>query len=464
MKKCFITVLSLLLALILLTACGPVTPAGPGTDTGGTALLPEDSRPGLYLNGVALTEYKIIYNQDDIFARFAAVLLQETLRNTYAMSLTAQPDRYNEAPYEILVGDTRRIEGEKDQADSFAKDQYALAAEGKKILLLASGSMVGGAVRGFLEACGGKLQGEETRNITFSTEITPQTYQYKEAKNVLLYIGDGMGANHIEWAKKEKISQFYAEEMPHQGWAQTYSASDEITDSAASATALATGFKTNNGFVGINPQKKSLKNLRELAYEIGGNTGVLTTDLITGATPGGFTVHVSSRNLTFEIETQQKALEDGEKIEYIKGDVGDNLLAASMSALRKVSEDGSPFFLMVEEGYIDMESHVNKKDEMLHALDRFNNTVAYAMEFALVRGDVLFVVTSDHETGGVTRNGEKFAFTTEDHTAADVRIFAMGQGAEFFAGKTVNNVQIPHQLAKVFGHTAFGDPALTEAP
>ncbi len=463
MKRIFVAGLSLLLALVLLTACGPATPAGPGTDTHSSSVGGEEKTEGLYLNDVLLKDYTLVYGRDNIYAKFAAFLLREYFSQEYQVNIPTAPDSYKAKPHEILVGDTNRITTDTDTGAGFEKDQFQVTVAEGKILLIAPGYMIGGAARELTELFSATPSAGGSARVTV-TSGEKKTYTYQEAQSVMLFIGDGMGANHITWGKKEGMEAFFAEDMPNQGFAQTYSADDAITDSAASATALATGFKTKNGYVGLDPKQKNLKNIREIAYETGAKTGIITTDLAVGATPSGFTAHVPHRDLSTQIEAQQTALSEQKKIDMLKGDVGDNLFNETRTALKTLSAEDASFFLMVEEGYIDKHSHENSAEEMLHALNRFNETIAYAMEFALVRGDVLFVVTSDHETGGVTLQGDTYVFTDDDHTAADVRVFAMGQGAEFFAGKTVNNVQIPHQLAKVFGHTSFGDPALTKAP
>ncbi len=461
MKKIFSTFLSLLLTLLFLCACAPTEQRQPlpGSDFSGE----EQPQTGVFLNEVPLAEYTLVYGKDNLYGKFSAALLREALKDSCGVTLDIFPDNRKTKEHEILLGDTSRITTEKDTAVGFGKEEFCVEAEGSKILLIASGYMVGGAVREFAEQCAATPSAADRRDITVAEEGQKKTYQYKEAKNVLLYIGDGMGPNHIEWAKKEGMTAFYAEDMPNQGFAQTYSADSSITDSAAAATALATGYKTQNGYVGCTGKVKKLKNLRELAWESGAKTGVVTTDLATGATPGGFTVHVNSRKMTSEIETQQKALLDSGKIDILKGDVGDQLLTVSRSSLSELAE-GDSFFFMLEEGYIDIESHNNEKEKMLHAMNRFNETVAYAIQFTLVRGDVLFIVTSDHETGGVTPSGDTYQFTEEDHTGVDVRVFAMGSGAEFFHQKTVNNVQIPSRLAKVYANATFGDPELVNNP
>ena len=115
-------------------------------------------------------------------------------------------------------------------------------------------------------------------------------------------IGDGMGFNHIKMAKNGGMKEFYAEQFPNKGEAVTRSMTvinggDQWTDSAAAATALATGYKTINGKVGVDKNDNTLKNIRELADEKGAKTAVITTDVINGATPGGFLAHNAQRKV-----------------------------------------------------------------------------------------------------------------------------------------------------------------------
>ena len=135
-----------------------------------------------------------------------------------------------------------------------------------------------------------------------------------------------MGFNHIEMAKNGGMKAFYAEQFPNKGQAITESLTvienkgDKWTDSAAAATALATGYKTYNGRVGMNGGGKSVKNIRELADEKGANTAVITTDVINGATPGGFLAHNLQRKVdgknNAQIITDINALIKDKKIEY----------------------------------------------------------------------------------------------------------------------------------------------------
>ena len=102
------------------------------------------------------------------------------------------------------------------------------------------------------------------------------------------------------------------ETMPLRGQSKTRSSSSAVTDSAAGATALACGVRTTNGCIGVYPYdmfgwEAVPYNLTEIAMEKGMNTGVITTDSTTGATPASFSAHTSSRGNAEDIAAQQIA-------------------------------------------------------------------------------------------------------------------------------------------------------------
>lgn len=131
-------------------------------------------------------------------------------------------------------------------------------------------------------------------------------------RNIILYIGDGMGLCCITAAKIVK-GHLAMEELPHTGFVITFPADDKIiTDSAASATALATGFKTDNAFIATRSHSNgnnhteldTLKTVLEWAEEKGMSTGLVVTSSITHATPACFASHVNSRWDEVEIAKQ----------------------------------------------------------------------------------------------------------------------------------------------------------------
>ena len=133
-------------------------------------------------------------------------------------------------------------------------------------------------------------------------------------KNIILIIVDGGGFNHIDatdyYTDGKKGSQSF-EKFPVKLAVTTYPAGGSydpkkaaenlnyvrggVTDSAAAATALATGVKTSNGSIGVDLHGDNLENIIEKCEKLGMSTGVVTTVPISHATPAGFVAHSSSR-------------------------------------------------------------------------------------------------------------------------------------------------------------------------
>ncbi|WP_256840134.1 alkaline phosphatase [Ornithinimicrobium faecis] len=82
---------------------------------------------------------------------------------------------------------------------------------------------------------------------------------------------------------------------PEAIWSEFGTALDSHTDSAAGGTALATGVRTFNGAIGVNPCGQPVTNISELAHERGMATGVVTSVPFSHATPAGFSTHNPSR-------------------------------------------------------------------------------------------------------------------------------------------------------------------------
>ena len=135
------------------------------------------------------------------------------------------------------------------------------------------------------------------------------------AQNIIVFISDGCGYNHIEAASLyqygEKDKQVY-HQFPVQYAMSTYSQNNpqydpekawdtfdyvlfKPTDSAASGTALATGVKTYNGKVGVDTNNIVLKNAVEHFEAIGKSTGVVTSVPFSHATPACFVTHDTLR-------------------------------------------------------------------------------------------------------------------------------------------------------------------------
>ncbi|MFT4226782.1 alkaline phosphatase [Micropruina sp.] len=131
----------------------------------------------------------------------------------------------------------------------------------------------------------------------------------KRARNVIFIQGDGMGIAHrelIRLALKGQGGQLTMNKMQYTGLVHTESADkkEAVTDSAAAATAYATGVRSYNGAIGVDSDGKPVTNLLERARAAGKSTGVVTTSQVTDASPGAFSAHVANRSDQSEIARQ----------------------------------------------------------------------------------------------------------------------------------------------------------------
>ncbi len=146
----------------------------------------------------------------------------------------------------------------------------------------------------------------ETGNAQFS-HISNEGHK---AKNVILLIGDGMGITQTYVAEryKKELENGHLVLLTNfktKGTMTTYSSSSEVTDSAASGTALFSGYKTNNGMINVKPDGSiPRKTLGEIAKEKGKSVGIVTTTRVTHATPASVYAHINNRDEENEIAEQ----------------------------------------------------------------------------------------------------------------------------------------------------------------
>ncbi len=337
--------------------------------------------------------------------------------------------------------------------------------------------------------------------FTPSTTTEAQKYYNQDIKNVIFLIGDGMGGNHLEKTKAEKNVSLVMETVDYRGSAQTRSLSNSVTDSAAAGTALATGSRTSNGAIGVYMTDLTAtfsypKSLTELCKENGMLTGVVTTDETSGATPSAFSAHESNRDRAEAISLDQLnsdidliwGAENGYVTAGEAGAVGfeyvktyeqmmalpeggrsfaqfDNALwtleqsdkqtptlkQMTMKAIDILDDTDEGFFLMVEGAHIDKHSHDNLDEEMMEALMSFDETIEAVLEYAKNDGETLVVITADHETGGITLEGDKYVFTKGSHSNANVPVLVYGSDNFINRGEVVNNYELPIRVAYTLG-------------
>ena len=329
------------------------------------------------------------------------------------------------------------------------------------------------------------------------------------AKNVILMIGDGMGKEIIKGSEVVKGDKLVMSGMKYSTTVTTYSQSvtdgnAEYTDSAAAATAISTGVKTLNGYIGLDSKEEKLETICEYAQSLNMETGLVARQVVSHATPAGMVAHNSSRsnyqqilreminanvNVMFGGGSQyyqspkvQKAIdENGYK--YISSEeelntlskeddkvlgmfaydnIGSaektpSLMNMTSKALDMLDNDKG-FFLMVEGSNIDSYEHNQNMEQVLGQMQGFDQTVDYALRWAQEHPGTLVIVTADHETGGVTlpdnpkpEDINDSCFTSDGkHTNADVWLFASGaQSKGLCENDVIDNTDIAKYMRKV---------------
>jgi alkaline phosphatase len=132
----------------------------------------------------------------------------------------------------------------------------------------------------------------------------------RAVKNVIFMIGDGMGPDQLELAKYVTDTKVLAmEKLDPSPAMMTTRSLDGVTDSSAAATAMATGYKTLNGWVGMLPDGSKPETILERAEAIGKSTGLVTDVSVYGATPAAFAAHAENRDFEQELTDQIAAHE-----------------------------------------------------------------------------------------------------------------------------------------------------------
>ncbi|MCT4584657.1 MAG: alkaline phosphatase [Peptostreptococcaceae bacterium] len=165
--------------------------------------------------------------------------------------------------------------------------------------------------------------------------------EIKKPKYVFYFIGDGLGASQRQAAEfylqelnlnKEKL---FINSMDIAGINTTYSKDSLVTDSAAAGTALATGYKTNNGMISVLPDGKKLKTLIEEAKQNNMATGIISTTRLTHATPAVFVSHNISRNNENEIAKEMAEF----RVDFLAGGGYRHFVTADYKGLKSKRTD-----------------------------------------------------------------------------------------------------------------------------
>ena len=344
--------------------------------------------------------------------------------------------------------------------------------------------------------------------VGFRGAIKDDPAQYK---NVILFIGDGMGENHLKATLADNPANLVMDDMPVRGQSKTWSWPGILpTDSAAGGTALACGVRNIVGEIAVFPLDflqwfATPETLAEMAVKKGRLAGVVSTDSTSGATPAAFSAHTFSRNNEKAIsegqlasgitliwgggsasitqakaeakgfeyvttKTEMLALAEGGRsfaqfpgLGQVPPPAGSPTLAEmTVTAIDLLDDDPDGFFLMVEAAHIDKTSHDGKLAEAIKHVRALDDAVQAALAYAASHPDTLVLVTADHETGGVKLKGSAYACTSTGHTTVNVPVFVNVADAGFTDGGTWKNRQIGAQLGRVmgFGPGVFPTPIL----
>ena len=279
-------------------------------------------------------------------------------------------------------------------------------------------------------------------------------------KNIIMIIGDGMGPAYTSAYRyynddpnTPEIEQTVFDRHLV-GHSSTYPASISgyITDSAAAATALATGVKTYNNAIGVDVNKMPVETVLEWAKKSGKKTGVVVTSHVNHATPASYLSHNESRTNYNQIADSY--INDGIKADLILGggweffirkdrnlvaefkeagfhyidryddltslpknkpvlglfadrglpwaqdDTNNHRLSAMTKAAVHHLEDENGYFMLIEASQIDWAGHNNDIASAMSEMDDLAKTLEYLEHYVEHNPDTLVIVTADHSTGG----------------------------------------------------------------
>lgn len=312
-----------------------------------------------------------------------------------------------------------------------------------------------------------------------------------QVKNVILMIGDGMGLSHMYSTWVVNKGKLNIETCDFVGLAKTYCYDRLITDSGAAGTALATGHKVRYHSVGVDTLGMPLISLVDIAKIEGKSAGIVVTCRLNDATPAAFCAHNVDRNeaeaiiadyvdcgadfifgggnkyftersdgrnilhemqeLGYQIPDNMEdlnAIQSGKVLAVLsdydlpKPSVRKDMLSdAALKALDLLSQNEKGFFLMIEGSQIDDYGHSNQAAQLMEEIFDFDKTVGAVCKWAAKDGQTLVIVTSDHETGGLTLLGGNLSvgeiethFSTSNHSGVMVPVYTWGPMSFLFSG------------------------------
>ncbi len=305
----------------------------------------------------------------------------------------------------------------------------------------------------------------------FAANLKKAVMPNKNIKNIIVMIADGMsndGVTLTRWYNSydpvsgivDTTKSMAMDEMASglvRTWWLNKGVVGAITDSAPAGTALATGVKTNNKFIGVTDQKAPLATILEAAKLAGKSTGLISTSQIMHATPAAYSSHYPDRSKEYIIAEQQvynnidimlgggygrlserpdeenlldilkennyTYITDKAGLENINGKTWGMFAKADMSyemdrtennpsqpslsemtsaAINTLSQDKDGFFMMVEGSKVDWAAHSNDPIGLISDINAFDKAVKVALDFAKKDGNTMVIAITDHGNGGVS--------------------------------------------------------------
>ena len=310
------------------------------------------------------------------------------------------------------------------------------------------------------------IDGKKGAKLVADAPSNSVQIQQEAPKNIIMVVADGTGpafvsayryfidnpnTTRIETTIFDDILVGGARTYPHEQ-------SGLVTDSAASATALAAGIKTYNGAIGMDINKQPVETVLHRARMLGLKTGLAVTSHIVHATPAAYMVANESRRNYAQIadsfydnRINNKHLadimlgagwgyfirEDRNLVEAFKSDgyqyidnyddlssidnqqpvlglFGDNSLPWALDdnephrlnlltqSIVPYLENENGYFLLLEASMVDWAGHGNDIANAMAEMDDLAHTMSYLYEYVRKHPDTLVVLTADHSTGGLT--------------------------------------------------------------
>jgi len=317
-----------------------------------------------------------------------------------------------------------------------------------------------------------------------------------------------------EFARASGYGPLAMNALPYQSTTRTRAANALVTDSAAAATAIACGEKTNVGALGVGPDGTRLESVAEIAHKKGMKVGIMTTVTIVHATPAGFYAHRKSRGEYYNIALDlvdsgfdffagggvYDKYDDAKNKNY-RGNVFDLARKAGyevvesrdeFSALRpgcgkvwgvfskdaldfaidrtdrqprpaemlekciELIDGPNGFFIMTEGGKLDYAAHANDPASVVAETIDLDKAVKVAVAFAAKHpDDTLIITTGDHETGGMAMGfagiGYKFYVGLLANQKCSTETFSNRIAARITANPSIKFDDVKADVTSQFG-------------